>query len=76
MSSWLDLRSRAEAWQTGAVWFLRTLAFEPYAGHFLFGAWETLLADYNVTRGRIWKIVLVVTALAPWIVFWILRNTR
>ena len=28
--------------------------------------WPELLADYDLSRGRIWIAVLVVTLLAPW----------
>jgi hypothetical protein len=43
-----------------------TLAFEFLAGHYLFGhPWATLLADYNLARGRIWLLVLVATLLGP-----------
>ena len=30
--------------------------------------WETLLADYNVVRGRIWVLVLATVLLGPIIV--------
>ena len=43
-----------------------TLAFEFLAGHYLFGnSWERLLADYDVARGRIWPLVLIVTFVTP-----------
>jgi hypothetical protein len=36
------------------------------AGHYAFGhAWETLLADYNLLRGRVWLLVLATTFVAP-----------
>jgi hypothetical protein len=35
-------------------------------GHYTFGnPWPDLLADYDLRRGRIWVLVLVVTLLAP-----------
>ena len=44
------------------------LAFEFLAGHYVFGTpWSELLADYNVFRGRIWVLVLITTATAPWL---------
>jgi hypothetical protein len=50
----------------GVLWLMLTLGFEFIAGHYLFGnPWERLLEDYNVLAGRIWLLVLVVTALAP-----------
>lgn len=52
----------------GLMWLVLTLAFEFLAGHFVFGTpWERLLADYNVARGRLWILVPMTTAVAPWI---------
>lgn len=66
---WLHPTSPAAAWGIGALWLSLTVAFEFLAGHYLFHQpWSTLLADYNLARGRIWILVLVVTLLAPSIV--------
>jgi hypothetical protein len=63
---WIAPRSSRDAWLIGASWVALTLAFEFLAGHYLFGtAWNVLLEDYNVMRGRIWILVLIVTAIAP-----------
>ena len=63
---WIRLRSTGEAWMVGAAWVTLTLAFEFLAGHYLFGTpWGALLEDYDVRRGRIWILVLIVTAIAP-----------
>jgi hypothetical protein len=73
VSSWLTIRWMApatprDAWMIGATWLALTLAFEFLAGHYLFGKpWRQLLADYNILRGRIWVLVLVTTAIAPWL---------
>lgn len=67
---WLAPGSRGAAWRVGGGWLLLTVAFEFLGGHFLFGApWSKLLADYDLTRGRIWILVLVVTALTPPVVY-------
>lgn len=64
--AWIAPRSSSDAWLIGALWVALTLAFEFLAGHYLFGTpWPLLVEDYNVLRGRIWILVLVVTALAP-----------
>jgi hypothetical protein len=45
--------------------------FELLAGHYVFGnSWEKLLADYNLFRGRIWVLVLIVILFAPLWAFW------
>jgi hypothetical protein len=50
----------------GTLWLALTLTFEFVVGHYGFRKpWADLLADYDVRRGRIWVVVLVVTLLAP-----------
>jgi len=63
---WIRPDSTRAAWTVGAVWLGMTLAFELLAGHFLFRApWKKLLADYDVTRGRVWIVIPITTLLAP-----------
>jgi hypothetical protein len=65
---WMRPATRREVWRIGALWVMLTLAFEFLAGHYVFGTpWRQLLADYNVFRGRIWVLVLVTSAIAPWL---------
>jgi hypothetical protein len=63
---WIRPVSARDAWTVGGVWLSLTLAFEFLAGHYVFGhPWRRLLADYDVSRGRIWVLVLVTTVVAP-----------
>jgi hypothetical protein len=63
---WMRPRTWGETWTIGLFWLGLTLAFEFLGGHFLFGQpWDMLLADYNVSQGRIWIVVLLATALGP-----------
>lgn len=40
--------------------------FEFLAEHYVFGnSWERLIGDYNVFRGRIWILVLLMNLFAP-----------
>ncbi len=56
------------AW-VGLAWLAATVAFEFVFGHFVSGqSWSTLLADYDVTRGRLWSLILVSVGSGPW--FW------
>lgn len=65
---WMRPATARDVWRIGALWLLLTLAFEFLAGHYVFGTpWRQLLADYNVLRGRIWVLVLITTAVAPWL---------
>ncbi|HYN10915.1 MAG TPA: hypothetical protein VES67_26265 [Vicinamibacterales bacterium] len=65
---WIRPLGAHDAVRIGALWLILTLAFEFLAGHFLFGTpWRRLLADYNVAQGRIWILVPLTTAVAPWL---------
>jgi len=66
MIRWIRPLSSAGAWNVGIFWVALTLAFEFLAGRYLFGnSWERILSDYDVTRGRIWLLVPLVTLVAP-----------
>ena len=63
---WIGPSSRRAALAIGLVWVLLAVLFEFLAGHYLFGnSWETLLADYDVRRGRVWVLVLITSLTAP-----------
>jgi hypothetical protein len=50
----------------GVIWLVLTLAFEFGFGHYLaHHPWSELLAEYDVTRGRIWILVPLSTLIAP-----------
>lgn len=63
------LPSAGVALKVGAAWTLLTVAFE-----FGFGrlaaeqSWETLLADYNLAKGRTWPLVLAWITVGPAVV--------
>jgi hypothetical protein len=63
---WIRPTTRGAALGIGVLWTGLTLAFEFGVGHYGFGKpWAELLADYDVSRGRIWIAVLVVTLVGP-----------
>jgi hypothetical protein len=63
-----DVRTRA-LFGVGALWLALTVAFEFVFGRHVSGAsWESLLADYDLRRGRLWSLVLVTVLFAPWLV--------
>lgn len=50
------------------LWVSMTVAFEFGFGHFVAGRpWAVLLADYNILQGRIWVLVPVTVASAPYL---------
>jgi hypothetical protein len=66
--SWIGPPTAKTAITIGGCWLLLTLAFEFGFGHY--GArkpWSELLADYDVLHGRVWILVLITTAAAPWL---------
>lgn len=63
---WIGPKTRCRLWQIGFFWLALTVAFEFLAGHYLFGnPWERLLADYNIFRGRVWVVILLLQLFGP-----------
>jgi len=66
---WIGPGTMKTAFSVGVLWFALTVSFEFLAGHYVFKhPWEKLLAVYNLSRGRVWILVLVTTLLAPLLV--------
>jgi hypothetical protein len=66
MSRWWPFATAQQALLTGAVWVVMTVIFEFAFGRF--GgrkSWRELLADYDVTSGRLWPLVLVTVFATP-----------
>ena len=62
--------SAGQAFSIGIMWLLMTVAFEFLFGHYLMGhSWSRLLHDYNLIAGRVWVLVLIWTAAAPYLFF-------
>jgi hypothetical protein len=58
--------TRGSLFQLGLGWTGATMAFEFLFGHYVMGhAWDSLWADYNILRGRLWPLVLLVTLFGP-----------
>ena len=59
----------------GTLWLVLTVLFEFIFGHYVVGnSWNTLLADYNILKGRVWSLVLLTELLAPLLFGLILRK--
>jgi len=68
--------SSAQALAVGLLWLGLTLAFEFLFGHYASGRpWSALLHEYNVLAGRLWVLVPIWVAVAPY-VFYRLRQQR
>lgn len=64
---WLSIRRPVQLWFVGFGWLALTLVFE-----FSFGLWQgkslpVLLEAYTFKEGNIWPVVLITTAIAPYI---------
>ncbi|MHB9013841.1 MAG: hypothetical protein ACYC49_16640 [Ignavibacteriaceae bacterium] len=67
---WLKLSSTAEAIRVGVFWLTLTIIFEFIFGHFVMDhPWKDLFHDYNLLSGRLWVIVLLWTAISPYLFF-------
>jgi len=63
---WIVATSTGDAIKIGVLWLVLTLAFEFLVGHYVFRQpWAALLEDYDLTRGRIWVLALLVVLMAP-----------
>jgi hypothetical protein len=61
------LETARQALLIGAMWLIMTVAFEFLFGHYVAGhSWSRLLHDYNLLKGRVWVLVLIWTAVAPY----------
>jgi hypothetical protein len=52
----------------GLAWLTLTILFEFVAGHYVFGnPWQDLFMDYNLLKGRVWSLVLLVILISPYL---------
>jgi uncharacterized membrane protein YgdD (TMEM256/DUF423 family) len=53
--------------KVGLLWLVLTLLFEFGMGAVSGASWETMLADYDLGRGRLWPLALLTILVAPWL---------
>ncbi len=59
--------SAKQAWCIGLFWMGLTVAFEFLFFHYVAGhPWTELLANYDVASGRLWPLILIWVAVAPY----------
>ena len=64
------LESSRQAVAVGIIWLCLTVAFEFLFGHYVANhPWSKLFQDYNLLSGRLWALVLLAVAAAPYVVF-------
>ncbi|MEO8051975.1 MAG: hypothetical protein ABI833_16275 [Acidobacteriota bacterium] len=64
---WIRPNSKLSLLSIGAMWLALTLAFEFGLGYALGRPRDAMLADYDLTRGGLLSIGMVVLALSPWL---------
>jgi hypothetical protein len=71
---WLGPLGSAGLLAVGFSWLVLTVAFEFLFGHYVAHAsWAALAAEYDVSRGRLWPLVLLTVLVAPSIADWLGR---
>jgi hypothetical protein len=64
--SW-KIESSGQAFAIGGIWLAFTIAFEFIFGRYVIEhPWGRLFHDYNLLKGRLWVLVLIWTAIAPY----------
>ena len=64
------IESSGQALTIGGIWLALTVAFELIFGHYVIGhSWRRLFQDYNLLKGRLWILVLIWTAIAPYTIY-------
>ncbi|MDY6837257.1 MAG: hypothetical protein SWH78_04705 [Thermodesulfobacteriota bacterium] len=62
-----QIQSSTQAFGIGGMWLIMTIVFEFIFGHYVIRhPWDRLFRDYNLLKGRIWSLVLIWTAVAPY----------
>ena len=64
---WLQIRRPVQFWAVGLGWLALTLVFEFSFGLWQGKSWSELLEAYTFKGGNVWPVVLVVTAVAPFV---------
>lgn len=66
---WLHARSRSQLLGVGLLWLVLTLGFELLLGRLILGySWERIGAEYNLLKGGLMPIGLLVLTVSPLVV--------
>ncbi len=67
--------SNSQAILIGIMWLIMTLIFEFGFGRFRGKSWSALFGDYNILKGRIWILIPLWVAIAPYIIYkYLIKN--
>lgn len=66
LARYWPLPDKKAAHKVGGVWLLATVCFAFVVGHFVMGkSWYSLMAEYDLSTGRLWSVFLLWIALMP-----------
>lgn len=68
LKSKISVLSNVDLLKIGLLWLTMTVVFEFGIGIVAGRSWEYMLADYNIFKGRIWVLVLLVIFVSPFLV--------
>jgi hypothetical protein len=69
------IASSGEALAVGGLWLVLTLLFELGLGRFVSGlSWQEMIAEYDLAAGRLWTLVPLWVAIAPYVFFRLWRG--
>ena len=64
----LEATASIHYWLVGGMWLLLTIVFEFIFGHYVMRKpWSQLIETYDVSTGDLWVLVLLVTAISPFL---------
>ena len=70
LTGYFRIESAHQGLIIGSLWLAMTMVFEFLFGHLVMGhSWTALFHDYNLAKGRIWSLVLIWTAIAPYLLY-------
>ena len=73
----LDLKLSREALYTGLVWVLLTITFEFVLGYMILKQpFDMMLAEYNISQGNFWSLVIISIFFMPFILLKIKTKAR
>jgi len=68
MVPFLKVSNLSGFWLVGVFWVLLTVTFEFIFGYYIIGeSWDTLFEIFNILEGNLFVLVLLVTAVSPYI---------
>ncbi len=53
----------------GIIWLILTLLFEFGFGLYRGNSWDQMLTEYNILKGRLWILIPVWVAIAPYVFY-------